>query len=193
MAAEDHADGPEALVRRIRSGDRAAEEELVCRFRRAVAVVLSGARRDPSAIDDLFQETFRIAIEKIRAGALREPERLPAFLCSLARNLAIEHFRRVAKHPVESSSKAETLASAASGPLEDLLRSERVALVRRVLSELASERDREILYRFYIAEEDKGRICRDLGLSSLHFNRVLFRARERYRELYRQVSEGRAR
>ena len=27
-------------------------------------------------------------------------------------------------------------------------------------------------------------ICRDLGLTSLHFNRVLFRARERYRELF---------
>jgi RNA polymerase sigma-70 factor (ECF subfamily) len=35
-----------------------------------------------------------------------------------------------------------------------------------------------------VAEEDKARICADLGLSSLHFNRVLNRARDRYRELY---------
>ena len=50
--------------------------------------------------------------------------------------------------------------------------------------ELASERDRQILFRFYIAEDEKEAICRDLRSASLHFNRVLFRARERYRELY---------
>jgi RNA polymerase sigma-70 factor (ECF subfamily) len=53
-----------------------------------------------------------------------------------------------------------------------------------VLAELPSERDRQVLFRFYLAEEDKDQICKDLGLSSLHFNRVVFRARERYRDLY---------
>ena len=56
-------------------------------------------------------------------------------------------------------------------------------LVRRVLQELANERDRQILLRFYIAEEDKDRISADYGLSSLQFNRVLHRARQRYKEL----------
>ena len=32
-------------------------------------------------------------------------------------------------------------------------------------------------------------ICRDLNLSDLHFNRVLFRARQRYRELFVQWQE----
>jgi RNA polymerase sigma-70 factor, ECF subfamily len=59
-------------------------------------------------------------------------------------------------------------------------------MVRRLLQEM-SERDRQILYRFYIAEEDKDRICADLQLSSLHFNRVLHRARERYRDLYKSL------
>ena len=64
------------------------------------------------------------------------------------------------------------------------LRSELAEIVRRVLSEMTSERDRQVLFRFYIAGDGKDAICRDLGLTSLHFNRVLFRARERYRELY---------
>ena len=34
-----------------------------------------------------------------------------------------------------------------------------------------------------IAEEDKDRISADYGLSSLQFNRVLHRARQRYKEL----------
>lgn len=75
-------------------------------------------------------------------------------------------------------------------PLESVLRSERAVIVRRVLAEMASERDRQILFRFYVAEDEKDEICNDLGLTSLHFNRVLFRARERFRQLYRETSQG---
>jgi hypothetical protein len=34
-------------------------------------------------------------------------------------------------------------------------------------------------------------ICRDLQLSDLHFNRVLFRARQRYKELFEKWQENR--
>ncbi len=61
---------------------------------------------------------------------------------------------------------------------------ERADLVRQVIQELGTPRDRDILLRFYIAEEDKERISADFGLTSLQFNRVLHRARERYREIY---------
>ena len=53
-----------------------------------------------------------------------------------------------------------------------------------MLAELKNDRDREILSRHYISGEDKEDICRDLELSDLHFNRVLFRARQRYKELF---------
>ena len=175
---------PEDLVRRIQSGEREAEEQLVCRYRRGVSLLLSSARRDAPAMDDLFQETFRIAIEKIRSGALREPARLSGFMCSLARNLAIQHFRRAGARQTSDLADERPLASPDPDPLENALRAERSAVVRSVLSEMESERDRRVLFRFYIAEDEKDEICRDLGLTSLHFNRVLFRARERYRALY---------
>ncbi len=56
--------------------------------------------------------------------------------------------------------------------------------MRRVLEELPTERDREVLSRFYLAEDDSKKICADLGLATSHFKRVLFRARERYRTLF---------
>ena len=45
------------------------------------------------------------------------------------------------------------------------------------------KRDREILRRFYVEDQDKEDICRALNLDSLHFNRVLFRAKKRFRKL----------
>lgn len=185
---DDPAESAGDLVGRIRRGDRDAEDELVRRYRRGVAIILRAESGDAAAVDDLFQETFRIALEKIRQGDLREPKRLSGFICSLARNLVIDHFRRVAARRTSGGIDLAELASPRLDPLERLLREERGAVVNRVLAEMASDRDRQILFRFYVAEDDKDLICRELDLTSLHFNRVLFRARERYRDLYQQMA-----
>jgi len=178
------------LVRRIRDGDATAEAEIVSRYRRGVALLIRRASVDTSAADDVHQQTFIIALEKIRHGDVREPEKLSGFIASVARNLMIGHFRKAAADRMPASEQEDRAADPAPGPLDNLLKIEKAAIVRRVLSELPSERDREILFRFYIAEDDKDAISRDLGLTSLHFNRVLFRARERYRELYAEITSG---
>jgi hypothetical protein len=52
-----------------------------------------------------------------------------------------------------------------------------------MLEEMPVARDREVLVRFYLDDEDRETICRELRLSEEHFNRVIFRARNRFREL----------
>jgi RNA polymerase sigma-70 factor (ECF subfamily) len=181
------------LVHRIVSGDPAAEVELVQRFSRATSFLLRRLTRDDAMAEDLYQETFRLVIEKVRGGELREAERLPGFVSSLARNLFLGSVRRDVRRRQrhEEPEAAETAPDPAPGQLAGLLAKERAATVRQVLAELKNERDREILTRYYIADQDKEAICRDLQLSDLHFNRVLFRARQRYRELYDARQEGR--
>jgi RNA polymerase sigma-70 factor (ECF subfamily) len=179
------------LVRRIVSGEPAAEAELVQRFSRALTFLLRRLTRDEAAAEDLYQETFRLVIEKLRRGELREPERLPGFVSGTARNLFLGSVRRGGRRRkwYGDPEAAETAPDPAPGQLARLLARERAAAVRRVLAELRNDRDREILSRYYIAGEDKEDICRGLGLSDLHFNRVLFRARQRYRELYERRAE----
>jgi len=174
------------LVRRIVSGEPAAEAELVQRFSRALSFLLQRLTRDEAAAEDLYQETFRLVIEKVRRGELREPERLPGFVSSLAKNLFLGSARRGGRRQKwhGDSEATETAPDPAPGQLASLLARERAATARGVLAELKNDRDREILSRYYIADEPKESICRDLELSDLHFNRVLFRARQRYRELF---------
>jgi RNA polymerase sigma-70 factor, ECF subfamily len=179
---------PADLVRRILAGERSAEEELVCRYTRGVTIIVRRIVKDPSVTEDLCQETFRLVLEKVRRGDLREAERLSGFVCSLARNLAIDYFRQAARREtLEDMEATRPLPDPAPDQLSLLLQKEKAKAIRQVLKELKSERDREVLYRFYIAEEEKDQICADLGLSSLHFNRVLYRARERFRELCEQT------
>lgn len=173
------------------AGDGQAEAELVERYSRGVTIILRREVRDAAVTDDLYQETFHIALEKIRQGDVREPEKLSGFICSVSRNLIIDYFRRAERQKsLTEIEEAAPLPSPAPDQLEELLQKEKAAIVRQVINELPTDRDRQVLFRFYIAEEDKERICADLGLTSLHFNRVLHRARERYRELYEQAMRG---
>lgn len=188
----DPGDPPESsalmadLVRRIIAGDGAAEAELVQRFSRALSFLLQRLTRDAAAAEDLYQETFRLVIEKVRRGELRAPERLPGFVSSMARNLFLGSARRGGRRERwhAGPGTADSAPDPAPGQLAGLLAKERAAIVRRVLAELKNDRDREILSRYYIADQDKEVICRDLALSDLHFNRVLFRAKQRYKELF---------
>ena len=172
-------------VRRVTAGDPDAEAELVDRYKDGIAIIIGSIVRNDAAAADLSQETFRIVLEKIRGGGVREPERLSGFICGVAENLAIAHVRRMRRAlDQEAIGEAETIRDPHPDPYDQLLRQERAAIVRQVIDELNRERDRQVLFRYYIAEEEKAGICADLGLTHRQFNTILFRARERYKELY---------
>jgi RNA polymerase sigma-70 factor, ECF subfamily len=168
------------LVARIVARDRDAETELIARYRAVVYVIIRKLTRDHSRAEDLVHDTLVLVIAKARNGEIREPSRVSGYVCSVARNVAIAHLRKLAR---EELGVGVSSADHSPDPLDRLLRKELEASVHQALSRLSSNRDREALYRFYVEEEDKGSICRDLGVSSLHFNRVLHRARKRLREL----------
>src|SRR5262245_44209907 len=79
------------VVRRISSGsDQEAEREL---FRRmAPRVRLYGLRhlRDGHAADDLTQEVLITTLEALRAGRLREPEKLASFVLGTCRMMVLD-------------------------------------------------------------------------------------------------------
>lgn len=189
----ESAAAPVDLVRRIAAGDRRAEAELVKLYGEGLVFLLRRWTRDREAAEDVYQETFRRGIEKLRRGELRDPLSLPSFLRGLARNLSIDYYRGRSRQgrrerPIEEGEeppddRAEQLGS--------LLREERVALVRRLVGELPRQRDREVLFRFYLDEEDRERIQLDLGLSSTELNMVLFRARRRCQALFEKALGGR--
>jgi RNA polymerase sigma-70 factor, ECF subfamily len=182
------------LVSRIMAGDQQAEAELVERYSDGVKIIIRREIGNASVADDLYQEVFRIVIEKIRRGDVREPEKLSGFVCGVARNLVIDYFRRAARQEsLREVEEATLLPDPAPDQLEALLRKEQADFARQVLKEMRNERDIQILFRFYLAEEKKEQICADLGLTSLHFNRVLHRARERYLELYKRLISDKSR
>jgi RNA polymerase sigma-70 factor (ECF subfamily) len=176
------------LCARIRQGSREAEGEMVRRYGAGLLYLLKRRTRDAELALDLRQDTFRVAIEKLRGSALDEPARLAAYLRGVALNLWIAHQRKDTRRATTPDSDAVELApDDRAGPFDHVSREQVRQAVGTLLAELSTPRDRELLSRLYIHDEDKASICAALGVDSLHFNRVLFRAKARFRELLAQA------
>lgn len=174
------------LASRIESGDRFAESELVERYGRGIRLILLKRTGNVQLTSDLCQDTFVVALRKLRAGELRNPQSLTAFVRQIAVNVSIDHFRKEKRYirPDDGMFSPNLSHMDHTASLIDS-KAMRMAL-EDALGQLAVPRDREILQRFYLADEDKDQICRELGLSSGQFDRVLYRARRRMRELINQ-------
>lgn len=180
-----------ALVERIGQGDRDAEGELVERYSRGLLALLTARTGDRELAKDLRQDTYCIALEKLRNDRLAEPERLSAYLSGIARNLVIGDVRKKSRRKTTSDTDfLQHCSDETPGQFQQVSRAQVARLVRRLLDELPVERDRELLTRFYVYDQDKELICEELELDSLHFNRVLFRAKKRLRELVESVENS---
>ncbi len=182
------------LVDRIKAGDRQAEEEVINLHSQGLTYLLRHLTRNPVLSEDLHQETFCIVLEKVRRGELNNPDAFASFVRGVARNLVRAERRKLNQNeqPLDASPAEhdDGFRIEPSDPTPDqetsLLWRQEADLARRLLAELRSQRDREVLFRFCVADQDKDEICRALGLSSPQFNVVLCRARKRFRELYEQ-------
>lgn len=171
------------LVQRVADGDRAAESEIVQRYARGLRFLLRRKTRDPQMVEDLLQETWAVALAKLRSEGLDDPGRLAGYLCGIANNLMRSDTRRVKRQRTSFDSEiVDLIPDESSNPFRQVSRAEAAAQVRGLLAELSQERDREILQSFYVREEDKESICARLGVDGTHFNRVLHRARQRLKD-----------
>jgi len=181
------------LVSRVREGDRRAEAAMVAKYTRGLRFLLRRRTHDPQLIEDFLQETWAVALAKIRTDGLEDPGRLAGYLCGIANNLARSDARRLSRQRTTvDSDMVDLIPDESSNPLRQLSRAEVAGQVRALLAELSQERDRDILRAFYVTEEDKDSICERLGVDGTHFNRVLHRARQRLKDVaMRQAARDR--
>ena len=179
------------IVEGIRDGNGDAETELVQRYSRGLRYLILKKTGDEELASDLLQETFIIAIRKLREQTLENPQRLAGYLRGIAIRVAQNARRRRSKEQFLSDSDfLESIPDHDRRQFEYVSAEETKAAVHELLDSMPVKRDRELLLRYYVYEEEKPEICRSLGLDSLHFNRVLYRAKNRFREILERSEEG---
>lgn len=175
---------PEELVARIRAGDARAEEMLIRRYSRSVMAVLVARSGSRETAEDVHQETFCIVLERLRKTGIDNPERVAAFIRRTAINVFIREYRKDARRRTNPDTElVERCRDTSYDQLQALIREEADRAVRVTIQGLSNARDKELLYRFYILQQEKSAICTTLGLTTVHFDRVVSRARKRFRDL----------
>ena len=134
-------DSDHDLLPRCRRGDEAAWRELVSRHTRRVFALAYRFTGRVDEAEDLTQEVF-VKVYQTLDRYHEGDGSFGAWLMAVARNHAIDHYRRRrhdALRKTEEPQVLEGIASAEEGPLRDLEREERVRLVHRGLRALPED------------------------------------------------------
>lgn len=163
--------------------DCEAEAEL-CR-RLAPRVRLYGLRhlRDDAAAADLVQQVMLMMIERLRAGALREPERLASFVFGICRRVVLDLRRGDARRERLLAAFGDALLPPEAPPL-DL---DRQRLIRCL--ECLPERERSVLMLTFYDDMPAEALAHELDLSPGNVRVIRHRGLEHLRACVTGESE----
>jgi RNA polymerase sigma-70 factor, ECF subfamily len=152
-------------------GARAAEAEL-CR-RLAPRVRLYGLRhlRDGEAAADLAQQVLLVTIESLRAGRVREPERIVSFVLGTSRQIVRDGRRNDDRRQALFARYARELPALESAPPSEV-DSDRL---RDCLDRL-SARERSVVVLTFHAERKADEVAVELGLTAGNVRVIRHRA-----------------
>jgi RNA polymerase sigma-70 factor, ECF subfamily len=177
-------DPEEDLVRKARSGDRSAFEELVRRTSRLVFARLYLETGDVHRTEDLLQETLLTAYRSL--SKLAEPRAFRSWLLTIAQNALTDAIRREQRLKRAAPPPAGPLAPVhvedkAPPPDEQLARSELRAQVLAVLRSLPEEYRLPLTLR-YLAGADYETIQMQMGVTNGSLRGLLHRGLKLLRE-----------
>jgi RNA polymerase sigma-70 factor (ECF subfamily) len=142
------------LVSLYQTGNEEAFEMLLLRHKSRVYTAIYLIVKDRYEAEDLLQDTFIKAINTIKAGRYNEEGKFLPWICRIAHNLAIDHFRKRKRYPevtLEDGSQLFDSMQFAEGSYEDkqLLRDSR-SRMRDLIKELPDEQKHVLIMRHYL-------------------------------------------
>jgi RNA polymerase sigma-70 factor (ECF subfamily) len=182
------------LVRRAKSGDLAAFEELVNRYERRIWTLAKRMVQHREDAEDVTQETFLTALEHL--DELRDEERFGAWLVQIATRHAFRVLERRKRFPTQSLDELteetdgdeegtiphpEFIADWRENPEELLMRAETRQLIEQALNELP-EKYRAVFLLRDVEGLSVKETAQALGISEANVKVRLLRARLQLRE-----------
>ncbi len=178
------------LVSESLSGNRDAFGRIVAQYQSLVCSLAYSATGSLSQSEDLAQETFLAAWKQL--ADLREPHKLRAWLCGIARNLINNSLRRQGREPSHAAEPLETAEEPPSLeplPPEQAIGREEEAILWRSLERIP-EIYREPLVLFYREHQSVGAVAQGLELSEDAVKQRLSRGRKLLHEQVLAFVEG---
>jgi RNA polymerase sigma-70 factor (ECF subfamily) len=159
-------------------GDAQAEGELYRRLARRVRLFGLRHLRDAHAAADLVQQVLITSLERLRAGEVREPEKIASFVLGMCRMTVLEIQRGTRRREQLLEKWAPAYAGVTEAPEPLVLDPDRLA---GCLARLA-ERERSVVLLTFVADKAAGEVGAELGLSAGNVRVIRHRAIARLRE-----------
>jgi len=178
------------LVSESLSGNRDAFGQIVTRYQSLICSLGYSATGSLSQSEDLAQETFITAWKQL--ATLREPEKLRAWLCGVARNLINNSLRRHGREPSHRAESLEEISESHSTepqPIEQTISNEEAAILWRSLERIP-EIYREPLVLFYREHQSVEAVAQNLELTEDAVKQRLSRGRKLLHEEVLAFVEG---
>jgi RNA polymerase sigma-70 factor, ECF subfamily len=172
-----------ALVEQIKAGEDTGMEQLYKLFSRGIRYYLC-RQLGPQELEDKVHDTFLIVVNAVKRGDLREPERLMGFVRTVVRRQVAAYIEN-AVHTRREQADLEsgiTVADKTQNPEQEAIGKQKMQLMQSALAAL-SQRDREILVRFYLKEQPQEQICREMSLTETQFRLLKSRAKAKFGEI----------
>jgi RNA polymerase sigma-70 factor, ECF subfamily len=179
------------LVARIQQGDSSALAELYQVFGRGIRFYMY-RQLGPQDLDDRVHDAFLVVLQAIQRGDLREPARLMGFVRTIVRRQVATRIDQIVQDRKEQVTldQGPILTDRTYTPEEKAMSAEQAQMMAKILGGM-SQRDREILTRFYLREQSQEQICQEMNLTDTQYRLLKSRAKARFGELGRRVFAGR--
>jgi RNA polymerase sigma factor (sigma-70 family) len=178
------------LVTETLAGNRDAFGRIVTHHQSLICSLAYSATGSLTRSEDLAQETFVTAWKHL--PELREPAKLRAWLCGIARNLIGKTLRRDAREPVHAAGPLEEANESLSHeplPPDQMIGREEEAILWRSLERIP-ETYREPLVLFYREHQSVERVADELELTQDAVRQRLSRGRKLLQEQVLAFVEG---
>jgi len=173
-----------SYVESLCAGDFATQEHFVRYFTELLHLKLRSRLRSPQAIEDVRQETFARVFASLRkGGALRQPERLGAFVNTVCNNVLFEHYRASARSDSLDDEGSPELPATGMDELGHVAAQQLKTRVREILVDM-QPRDRDLLNAVFLEERDRDEVCREFGVDREYLRVLLFRAKQDFKTEY---------
>ena len=172
------------IVDGVRNDEKDAKAEIFERYSPGLLRLALRKVRDRDSAAGIVQEVFSIALAKLADEDLEYPERLAGYLMGITRHRISAHFRDQTRMPTAAEPEiVEAIRDVRPLQYEDVAKEQTNAVVRDLLDSLPVERDREILIRIYLYDQDRSEVREALNLSPHQLDVALSRARGRFKKI----------
>lgn len=141
------------LIKNYRKGNEACFEMLLNRHKSRVFTTIYLIVNDRYIAEDIFQETFIKVIKTVKSEKYTEEGKFLPWILTIARNLAVDHFRRKQKMPMITGSAGEdifsTLPIFEENREEKIINQQREATVRELIKLLPNDQREVLILRHY--------------------------------------------